>query len=286
MKVIVTGGTGFLGRFVVRRLVEAHDVVCLVRNLERGEALGTTLVHADLDDASATHAAFDSAGADALVNVASLGFGHAPAIVSAAERSGITRAVYVSTTGVTTKLDPPSKRVRLAAEATIVGSGIPSTIIRPTMIYGAPGDRNMERLLKVLARTPIFPVPGAHHLHQPVHVDDLAAAIVSALGREAAGTMYDVPGPAPLRFDAIVRTAAIAVGRRVRTMPVPSRPLVAALSLAERLGDRAPLKAEQVLRLLEDKAFDVGPAREDLGHEPRSFEDGITEEATLLGLRR
>ena len=89
---------------------------------------------------------------DALVNLASLGFGHARGIVRAAVRAGLDRAVFVSTTAVTTTLPARSKAVRLAAEDEIRGSGLSWTILRPTMIYGAAGDRNLSRLLALLAR--------------------------------------------------------------------------------------------------------------------------------------
>ena len=76
---------------------------------------------------------------------------------------------------MTTTLHPPTKQVRLAAEQQIRGCGLDWTILRPTMIYGAAGDRNLSRLLRLLSRTAVLPVPGnGKCLHQPVHVADVA----------------------------------------------------------------------------------------------------------------
>ena len=288
MRLLVTGGSGFTGRRVVAEAIRrGHTVVALARSGAAARVvsdLGATALSGDLDDAASVDEAFALAGCDALVNVASLGFGHAPTIVAAAEEAGIGRAVFVSTTAVTTTLAAPSKRVRLAAEETIRASTLRATVVRPTMIYGAAGDRNLSRLLAVLRRTPVLPVPGrGAGLQQPVHVEDLARAIVAAIESEAAvGRTYDVAGPNPLTFADVIAESARAVGRRTRLVPVPLAPAVAAAGLYERLVPRPRLKAEQIRRLAEDKVFGIDDAVRDLGHAPRSFRDGIAAEARSL----
>jgi nucleoside-diphosphate-sugar epimerase len=284
-RVHVTGGSGFVGGFVIPRLVdEGYQVTALARSeraADRVRELGAEAIIGDLDEAESLAKAFAAAESERLVNIASLGFGHAASIVEAAERAGMRRAVFVSTTAIFTKLNAPSKAVRTAAERTITDSGLQWTIVRPTMIYGTPGDRNMWRLLRLLRRSPLVPAPGGgRNLQQPIHVDDLAQAIVAALDADVAiGRAYDVAGPDPLTFRQVVTTAATAVGRRPRFVPLPGRALVKALQAVERTGRTLPVKAEQEERLLEDKAFDITAARADLGFAPRSFAEGITAEA-------
>ncbi len=288
MRLLVTGASGFLGkRFVAAALAVGHEVVGLARSDASAAALaaaGAESVRGDLDDAAATRAAFAAAGADALVNIASLGFGHAGTIVEAAAAGALRRAVFVSTTAVVTTLPAPSKAVRLTAEERVRTSGLDWTIVRPTMIYGAPDDRNIARLLQVLRRVPVLPVPGGgRRLQQPVHVEDLAAALLGAVGNDAAiGATYDVAGPEAITFRALLETAAQAAGRRARLVPVPLGPTIGAVRLYERAAARPRIKAEQLERLAEDKAFDNGPAARDLGHAPRSFADGVRAEAALL----
>ncbi len=282
MRILVTGGTGFLGSRVVDRAVAAgHDVVGLARTETAAASLrrrGASAVAGDLAGPAGLAAAFVEADARALLNIASLGFGHAAAILTAARAAGIRRAVFVSTTGIFTALDPPSKRVRIEAERAIEASGLDWTIIRPTMIYGGPDDRNMARLLALVRRAPVLPLPGAGCLHQPVHVDDLADTVLRALDAEVAiGRAYDVAGPRPLPFRDVVTAAGTAVGRRVHGVAVPARPVLALVSAHERHARRPLLKAEQIARLTEDKAFDITAARHDLGHRPRPFERGIAE---------
>lgn len=286
MRILVTGGSGFLGTHVLEVLAASdHEVRALARSHGASDTvrdLGAEPITGDLDDPESIDSAFSASEADVLVNIASLGFGHGPAIVAAAEEAGIKRAVFVSTTALFTNLNAPSKAVRAAAEDAIRASNLDWTIVRPTMIYGTPGDRNMWRLLKLLRRTPVVPLPGANKLHQPVHVADLAQAVVAAAEAEQAiGKEYDLAGPEPITLRELVDQAAAAIGRQVRIIPVPASPIGGALSMVERIGRRLPISAEQVARLTEDKAFDISQARQELGFDPRSFAEGIAQEAVM-----
>jgi uncharacterized protein YbjT (DUF2867 family) len=283
--IALAGATGFTGRRVAALLAARGEPLrCLVRAAPAALPAGAEPVQGDLADPAALERWL--AGCDALVYVASMGFGHVPGVVAAAERAGATRAVFVSTTAIFTHLPAASKAVRVAAEDTVRASALDWTLLRPTMVYGAPGDRNMERLLRVVACWPLLPVPGdGRSLLQPVHVDDLARAVAAAPAADAARCRaYDLSGRAPLTLDETLRAAGRAVGRRVGLVHLPLGPLVATLRCLERAGLRPPLREEQVQRLAEDKAFPHDAARRDLGFDPRGFERGVAEEARLLGL--
>jgi uncharacterized protein YbjT (DUF2867 family) len=290
MRLLVVGGSGFLGGYVLREAAfHGHQVLALARSPQAARTVagyGALPLAGDLDDARSLDETFTAARCDVLVCLASLGYGHGHGIVAAAEEAGIPRAIFVSTTGVTTTLHPPTKQIRLAAEQQIRGCGLDWTILRPTMIYGAAGDRNLSRLLLRLSRAAVLPVPATGGcLHQPVHVADVAAAVLAAVQRPAAvGSLYNVAGPEPLPFAQLLRTCARAVGSRTRLVPVPLAPLVALACGYERLSRHPRIRAEQLLRLAEDKAFPIDDAIRDLGYAPRPFADGISDEARALGL--
>jgi len=290
MRLLVVGGSGFLGGYVLSEAARrGHQTLALARSPEAARAVaahGARPLGGDLDDARHLDEAFAAAGCEALLCLASLGHGHGPRIVAAAEDAGVPRAVFVSTTAVTTTLHPPTKQIRLTAEQQIRGCALDWTILRPTMIYGAAGDRNLSRLLPLLRRAAALPVPATGGcLHQPVHVADVADAVLAALQRPAAvGALYNVAGPEPLPFSELLGICARAVGSRTRLVPVLLAPLVRLVRGYERLSRHPRIRAEQLLRLGEDKAFAIDDAIRDLGYAPRPFADGIGDEARALGL--
>jgi len=216
-------------------------------------------------------------GTDALVNIASLGFGHADSILAAAKNAGIKRAICISTTAIFTQLNAKSKAVRLAAEHAIEISGLDYTIMRPTMIYGSPRDRNMWRLIRLMRISPIIPVFGdGKYLQQPIYVDDVAGAVLGCLKSNITiGRSYNIAGKHPLTYNDVVDMIARAMNKRVWKIHVPSKPVVSLLGLFERLRIPFPIKAEQVLRLNENKDFSYAEAHRDFGFNPLSFEEGI-----------
>jgi len=286
MKIFVTGATGFTGsRAVPLLLKNGYEVCCLYRaSSDRSSLSGLNIEWAlgDVSDSQSLTSAMQ--GADALVNIASLGFGHADSIITAAQNAGIQRAVFISTTAIFTQLNAPSKKVRVAAELAIETSGLKYTILRPTMIYGGPRDRNMWRLIRFMRYSPIVPVFGdGQYLQQPIHVDDVAQAMVSCISNDKTiGKSYNIAGKHPLTYNEVVDTIARQMNRRVWKFHIPSKPVVSLLRLFERIYIPFPIKAEQVLRLNENKDFSYAEAQKDFGFSPLSFEEGIRLELSSL----
>ena len=281
MKVFVTGGTGFTGSHVLPLLLKnGYEVRCLYRlGRDRSALLPAhpqiEWVLGDLSDSQALAASMRGTGA--LVNIASLGFGHADSIVRAAQEAGIGRAVFVSTTAIFTKLNAKSKQVRLAAEKAVETSGLKYTVLRPTMIYGSPRDRNMWRLIRFMRYSPIAPIFGdGNYLQQPIYVGDVAQAIVNCLcNDQTIGRSYNIAGKSPLTYNQVIDTIAGQLQKRVWKIHIPATPVVSLLNFFEGLHLPLPVKAEQVLRLNENKNFSYEEAARDFEFNPLPFEEGI-----------
>ena len=279
MKVLVTGATGFTGSRVVPLILKSgFQVRVFVRpTSDRSPLSALTVEWATGDFANPETFTAALRGVDALINIASLGFGHAESILKSMKEAGVKRGLFISTTAIFTQLNAGSKSIRLAAEEAIQTSGLDFTILRPTMIYGSKRDRNMWRLIRLLRITPVTPIFGdGESLQQPIFVDEVAQAVLLALKTDATiRKSYNIAGKAPLTYNQVIDTVASALGKRVWKLHLPYIPIVRMLQFIERMRLRLPIKAEQVLRLNESKAFSYEEAQRDFGFGPRSFEEGI-----------
>jgi len=231
---------------------------------------------ADLTNPQALEAAL--AGAEIVVSTAHAR--HAPAILAAAPP----RAALVlmgSTRRFSRWPDEHGDGVR-AGEAAFLASGRPGVMLHPTMIYGAEGEDNVQRLAALMRRLPVLPLPGGGQaLVQPIHQDDVTACLMAAIARAPAlsGTLV-VAGPKPLPYRDFCAAVARAAGLTPRpVLPVPLGPLMAVAPLLRALPFLPRINRDELRRLTEDKAFDIGPMRATLGVAPRPLAAGL--EATF-----
>ncbi len=280
-KIIVVGGTGFTGTQVLKQLenIENIEVTCLVRSHNKTVLWSgknpLKIVIGDLDDAASLEVAFK--GQDSLIFVASMGFGQMQNVVKACELNNVKRAVFTSSTAIYTQLPAQSKDGREMGEKHVVQSGISWTILRPTMIYGRKGDRNVERLIRNLKRFPVFFIPGSGEaLQQPIFVDDVAKATIQSLNTEKTICMaYNISGKNSLTFNELVQTTSLALNRNVRIIHLPLWPMRLLIKFYNFLTKKPKITEEQLLRLNENKAFDHKEAVQDFNFTPLSFHEGI-----------
>ncbi|MCY9692570.1 SDR family oxidoreductase [Paenibacillus alginolyticus] len=284
--ILVTGATGFVGSHVINKLEETgQKYKCFVRNTSDTTYLKSKnieLVYGSFDEPDSYNRALE--GIDTLINIASLGFGHAETIVGGAVRNGVKRAIFVSTTALFTTLEAKTKSVRIAAEKAITDSGLDYTILRPTMIYGTHKDRNMCRLIKIINGYPLIPIAGdGNSLQQPIHVEDLAEAIVKVVHVSyTINKAYNLSGKYPVSYNQVIDTIVTDLNKNIFKLKVNTEIAIKLVKLYNRFSSNPKIKVEQLLRLNENKSFDHQEASRDFGFSPRSFEEGIRQEISLM----
>jgi uncharacterized protein YbjT (DUF2867 family) len=221
--ILVTGGSGTLGRHVVARLRDAgRDVRVLSRQAREPEP-GVEFVTGDLDRGEGIDAAV--AGARTIIHLAGAQKGDgekAQTLVTAASRAGVRHLVHISVVGVdrvpvVSGVDRAmfgyfeSKR---AAEEVVAGSVVPWTTLRATQFHDL-----MLAMAQGMAKLPAIPVPSGFRF-QPVDADEVAARLVELALGEPSGLVPDIAGPRVHTLSELIRDYLRARGKHRLLVPV------------------------------------------------------------------
>ncbi len=274
-RVHVIGASGRSGTALCRTLLDAGvAVVPVVRSLSRWRATGLSgdARVADIEEPGALVQAL--AGATHIVCTAhARNAGH---VIAAAPPAA--QLVFLGSTRKFTRWPDSHGNGVLAGERALLQSGRGGIMLHPTMIYGADGENNVRRLAALLRRLPVIPLPGGGRaLVQPVNQSDLTRAILACLRRDwAAPRSLVVAGAEPVTYREFVAAIARAWGLRPRpVLTVPASVLIPLSLITMALPGLPRIGPAEIRRLLEDKAFDIGPMRELLGIEPISLAQGL-----------
>ena len=296
MNVGIFGGTGFVGGYLVDALMAAgHAVFALVRSGSEAKLRAPGLcrvTEGDLSDEEAIDATLGHCHA-VIYNVGLLREYPAQGItfeeahyegvrrvIEAARSAGIKRFILMSANGVESA-STPYQDTKFRAERLLEASGLDTTIFRPSVIFGDPRG-TMEiatQLYEDLVRPPV-PAPGFHTglsptsgavLMSPVHVEDVAAAFVSALEDPATyGKTITLGGPEQLSWTEMVKRVAAASGKNKTVLPVP----IGLMKLGARLLDWVPafpVTRDQLTMLAQGNTAPPGELQTLLGKTPRAF---------------
>ena len=269
----VVGASGRTGAALCRGLhADAVPFVPVARDAAKWSALGLNRapVVADIADGAALHLALTAATHIVCCAHAR----HAGAVLAAAPANA--RFVFLGSTRKFTRWPDAHGNGVIAGETAFLASGRCGVMLHPTMIYGACGENNVQRLAALLRWLPLVPLPHCAGMVQPIHQDDVTRAIRAALDRrwEAPAALV-IAGPQAVGYADFVRAVAHAAGSRPpHFVPVPVTLLtvLARLAAATRLPRIHP---DEIRRLCEDKAFDITAMRSVLGVEPVSLAEGL-----------
>lgn len=236
----VFGGTGFLGRQIVRRLVDNGVSVRVgVRKPGRvkfpelaGKENRVTMQYADVRDRASVAQAI--AGADAVVNAVSLYVERgkdtfdsvhavgAQQVALQAKSAGVERLVLISGIGADLNADSKYVRARAKGETLVQEALETATILRPSIIVG-PGDAFFNSLARIVRVMPVLPLFGrGETLLQPVYVGDVAAAVVKALEEPLSkGKIYELGGAHLYSYKTLIELLLEHLGINRLLLPVP-----------------------------------------------------------------
>ena len=280
--ITVLGGGGFIGRYVVQKLL-ARGARVRVAEREPRKALflkplgglgQTQFVAADVRDAASVARAIQ--GSDAVINlVGSFDDMHAvhamgaANIAKAAAAAGIATLVHVSAIGADRESASAYGRSKGDGEAAVRAAFPAATILRPSIVFGRE-DKFINRFAGLIRMLPMVPVIAPDAKFQPVFVGNVADAAVAALGA-APGHLFELGGPQVLTMGELQRWIAEATGRSPLFVDVPD---VVGGALATGLGwaPGAPITKDQWLMLQHDNVVAADAAGlADLGIVPASL---------------
>lgn len=234
MKDVVTGAFSFTGRHIARRLIEdGREVRTLTYHPDRFNPLGHPIEVARyrFDDPDALVRSLDEA--DTLYCTYWVRFSHGGTtfaqavdnsrrLFNAAKQAGVRRVVHVSITNPSLDSYLPYFRGKALVEQALRETGVPHSIVRPTVVFGT-GDVLVNNIGWVVRRFPVMAIPGdGKCMVRPVHVEDMARICVEQ-GRASddGAVTLDAVGPDRLTFEEMVREVRSAVGGRARLVHVP-----------------------------------------------------------------
>lgn len=283
--VTVFGGTGFLGRTIVRQLVEAHVRVRIAVRYPAAQAADDIeQVQADVRDEAAVGAAI--AGAQAAVNVIGLYVERGEETFDAvhvqgalhvarqAKHHGLGRLIHISGIGADPTSVSPYIRARAQGELRVRKAFAGATIIRPSVLFGSQ-DAFLNALDWISRLLPVVPLFGTGQTRlQPVYVEDVAAAVAACL-RDAAsvGKTYELGGAEVRTYREILQQVLRHRGRRRALLPVP---FVIWDMLASGLSvlPAPPVTRDQIALMRQDNVVHPGAESfEELGVRPRSLNE-------------
>ncbi|MFQ5595122.1 MAG: complex I NDUFA9 subunit family protein [Anaerolineae bacterium] len=286
--IVVTGGSGYVGSHIVKRLVEGdRPVRALVRSRQRaeqeGRLNGLTIdrVEADVTRPDSLRPAFD--GATAIIHTVAIAiekggrsyeeinYQGTVNVVEAAKRAGVRRLINLSQLSANSNLPYRFLASKGKAQEYVAASGLDWTAFRPSVIWG-PEDEFANTFARLAPLSPIiFPIVDRRVRFEPVWVEDVVTSIVGALDDpQTIGKEYELGGPEVLTLEEIERRTLAAVGARRLMMPFP-RPLLEMIVALMETALPAPPVTRSLLELLAVNNVTTDNAIRRFVAEPRPF---------------
>jgi nucleoside-diphosphate-sugar epimerase len=274
-KIVVTGGAGLIGQNLIPRLL-AHgswEIVAIDKHPRNTKVLRdlhpeVTVIEADLAKPGAWEKVF--AGIDTLVlNHAQIGaldmkpfidnnVTATENVIAAAKRHGEPHVVHISSSVVNSRARDYYTETKKLQERVVAESGLPSTILRPTLMFGWFDRKHLGWLARFMQRTPIFPIPGSgRYLRQPLYAGDFCKVIMACIETPRPGKAFNISGQEKIDYIDLVREVRAASRAKASIVSVPYWLFWALLKTYAVVDRSPPFTTSQLEALVTPDIFEV-----------------------------
>ncbi|MEA2036028.1 MAG: NAD-dependent epimerase/dehydratase family protein [Nanoarchaeota archaeon] len=289
--ILVTGAAGFIGRSLVKKLVDkGHKVKCFVlngdNNVKKIENLPVKIVYGDILKVETIETALDKV--DTVIHLAALvgspnkslcykiNKDGTKNVIDACKKKGVKRIIATTSVAATFKHLGAYGKTKLESEKMILSSSLDATLVRPTLVYGKEG-LEFEKIVDFVKKLPVVPmVGGGNALKQPVYVDDVASLIVNIIeSKDTIGKVYPAGGPDVVTFNKLIYLIGEGLGKKKSIAHIPKW---LCYIMAKSLGmvtKNPPITPDQVLEIDEDAIIDNTETILKFKYRPTKLRDGL-----------
>jgi NADH dehydrogenase len=286
--ILVTGGSGFIGRRVVARLADGGKRVRALARGERRAEFPDRVEVAQGNVVSGMGVPEAVSGVETVVHLVAIireskdqtfegvirrG---TERIVEAAKVAGVEKFVYVSAIGAQDDPEYPYLRAKWQAERAVTLSGLQHTILRPSIVFGED-DEFINALAGLVRYNPVIPVAGdGKTKFQPIWVEDLVTCIVACLDEDGHdGKTLEVGGPEHLSYDEMLDIVKEALGKTRAKAHVPLALMRPVAQVMEWVLPKPPVTREQLKMLALDNVTETDSVVSSFGVQPRRLADSV-----------
>lgn len=274
-KILITGAAGLIGQNLVARLkdrfadrlvaIDKHHANVAIFNRLHGDV---EMIEADLANPGDWEKSFEGVGL-LVLNHAQIGalteepfiLNNVTAtkrVLAAAKKYKIPYIVHISSSVINSQADDFYTRTKGEQEKMVLASGIPCTVLRPTLMFGWFDRKHLGWLARFMKSTPVFPIPGhGKYLRQPLYAGDFCNVIISCIENPRPGKIFNISGQEKIDYIDLIRTVKKATGARTFIMKIPYGAFYALLKIFAFFNKNPPFTTSQLEALVIPEEFEI-----------------------------
>lgn len=290
--IIITGASGFIGTNLVKKLAKKRrDIICYVRktsNTSTLDQLPVTILKGNLEDLSPLKPIGKN---DVLIHLAAvtsetssdyqtsrkINVECTHNLLELCKKKGVKRFITLSSESTKRKIKGAYAQTKAEGDKLVRNSGVPYTILRPSIVYGAGSGGLFQKTLSYIETLPVIPIIGSGNQKIiPIHVDDVTDALISCLDKKSAvNKEYDLTGATTLTFNQFFSEIMNECGIKKPKMNIPFFAIYAAAKILGKIMKNPPVTTDNLLGLKQEVSMTYAQAEKDLNFKPLTFKQGL-----------